>query len=168
MSNEAIRYTLVESVGDGDDTKYWFHQIGWIGYHFAQLEWASYWLAEEVGTEQQKSAIVGKSFVSRCRYAKEHLTPNVPNRELGDKWSEFFDALIDSAATRNAILHNPLEPNMHDLANQGVRLDQGIRLLRARGRKILGLGDVQHYNYCLVELNHTMLNLMNRTKARID
>lgn len=157
------QYTTVHKQGDDDWTRFWFHQIGWVGYFFAQLEWASFWLTEEVGTPDQKKAVAGKNFVARNTYVHDEVVQHLPATALRDEWLAFFNEINACAEMRNDILHNPLEPNMHDIQNQGVRLDQGIRLLRESGRKVLEIGEVQHYTEGLRDLNAKMISLMQRT-----
>lgn len=142
---------------------FWFNHIGWIGYYFAQLEWASYWLAAEVGTAQQKDAIGGKGFVSRNQYCKKHIVANISQPQVRHQWMTFFDEINDCAEMRNDILHNPLESNLNKTKSLEVKFEQGIRLMRDGGGKVIELGDVQQFNRRLVELNDKMIELMRQT-----
>lgn len=160
------KYTLMHKHDDSDWSRFWFDQIGWVGYFFAQLEWASFWLAEEVGTPDQKRVVAGKNFVARNVYVRDEVVPRLPATALRDDWLIFFDDINACADMRNDILHNPLEPNMHDIENQGVKLDQGIRLLRENGRRVVEIGDVQHFTNGLRALNAKMISLMQRTSSQ--
>lgn len=163
MSTPPQRYLNCISTAQDDWTSFWFDQIGWLGYFFSQLEWCTFWLADRIGSEEQKTVICKKRFVERCNYAVSDLVPRLDESALRTEWSVFLVEAAKSAAMRNKILHNPLDVNIREMQSNGVSINQGIRLLREKGGEILGLGDVQQFTNTIRDLNFRMIDLMERT-----
>lgn len=163
MAHTPERYFLMHKHDDDDYSQYWFHQVGWLGYYFAQLEWATFWLANNVGSKADGKSISSKGFAARCKEARKNLVPKIKDAQLQREWDAFLIQIAACGRTRNDILHNPLEINIEEMAKNGVTIDQGILLLREKGRKVLGLGDVQHFTKNLMALNAAMIDLMKRT-----
>ena len=163
MTKQPQRYLKMIGNKPDDWTNFWFDQIGWVGYFFAQLEWASYWLAEEVGSKAQQHEMGSRVFCARAKYASKHLVPKLVDTTLQQDWQSFFKKIMKCAKMRNDILHNPLEVNLGDMQTNGIKVTQGIRLMQAKGRRIIQLGDVQQFTNELRALNVTMLDLMQRT-----
>lgn len=170
MSTPPERYLNGLITRKDDWTSFWFDQIGWLGYFFSQLEWCTFWLADTIGSDEQKKVICRKGFVERCRYAASDLVPRLNESSLRIEWSEFLAETAKTAAMRNKILHNPLDVNIREMQSNGVSIEQGIRLLRENGGEILGLGDVQQFTKTIRDLNLRMVDLMERTAltARFD
>ena len=63
---------------------------------------------------------------------------------------------------RNTILHNPLELNVDEINAHGIKINQGILMLK-RGGTVLTLGDVQQYTTTMVDLHKRVIELLSRT-----
>lgn len=163
MTTPPERYLKCINTKEDDWTSCWFDEIGWLGYFFAQLEWCTFWLAELIGSDEQRSVICKRLFADRCKYAKNNLVPQLKEASLRDEWSALLDEIAKTGTMRNEILHNPLNVNVKEIESHGVKIDQGIRLLREKGGKVIELGEVQEFTKRIRDLNGRMIDLMERT-----
>lgn len=165
MTNPPERYLLpINSLPD-DWSSFWFHQIGWVGYYFGQLEWIPYLLADRVGCSKSKrKKMTGMGFSERLLFAKKQFLPKLSDSTLRNEWDNLLDRVSQCGKMRNEILHNPLELNLEEIEAHGVRVHQGIRLLK-KGEKILGLGDVQLFTKTMISLHREAIALLKVTSG---
>jgi hypothetical protein len=141
----------------------WFHHIGLVGYYFGQMEWLPYLFGDRVGCSvTQRRKMISLTFAERCDFAQSNFVPRIRDQALRLEWSEILNEVRKCGKMRNDILHNPLELNLSEILHHGVKVDQGIRLLKKGGR-ILKIGDVQHYTRTMVDLHQRILDLLART-----
>lgn len=143
----------------------WFHEIGSVGYYFGQMEWTPYLLGDRVGcSNAHRRKMTQLTFAQRCEFAKTNFLPKIEEMLLRQEWTDALDNVSKCGTMRNEILHNPLELNINEILESGIKVDQGIRLLKKGGR-ILGIGDVQHFTATMVDLHRHILELLARTPA---
>lgn len=71
MSNDPERYIKMMSGAADDWSDEWMDQIGWVGYYFGQLAYATVWLVEATGSRTQQRRFANKTFAERCELALE-------------------------------------------------------------------------------------------------
>lgn len=162
MSHEPTQYVLLSSLDESDWTNIWINELGMVGYSFALLEWASFWLADEVGGAGCRKSISNLGFTDRCVYARKKIIPLISDRDLRIEWQQLLKEMERCAAMRNNIAHNPMEIDLGDSTKRGLKVDTGIVLMKQKGRKVL-IGEVQHFRSELGELAKRMILLMKRT-----
>lgn len=163
MSPKPERYYIMSSSDDDDWTGEWMDELGWVGYRFGQLEWASFWLTEEIAPNHW-NAIAELPFEKRCVYARKTIVPLMSDPRLRNEWRELFKEICRCAPMRNKIVHNPLEVSLHGIPAAKVTVDKGILLMRERGRRVL-IGEVQAFREELMALHDRMIDLMKRTRG---
>lgn len=162
MALQPTRYTKVSSTNKDDWSGHWFDQIGWVGYYFGQMEWTPYLLGERVGcSKKNQTKMRNMTFSERCKFAKAELTSTL-DPTLQQEWRGVLDEISKCGAMRNTILHNPLELNVDEINAHGIKINQGILMLK-RGGTVLTLGDVQQYTTTMVDLHKRVIELLSRT-----
>lgn len=156
-------FLIIDKINDQNDLSgAWHHHLGWIAYHFAQLEWASYWLADGLGSLEFCESIAETPFVERCKIVRTEIVPLIADQNLRRDWKSLFGKMMNQAPMRNNILHNPLEVRMDQMNVGGITASQGIMLMRNRGQRILP-DKVQIFSDELKKLHIKMIELMKRT-----
>jgi hypothetical protein len=163
LAHPPQKFTYLIGGAPDDWTEEWFRQVGFVGYYFGQLEWVPYLLSDRVGCSNTKRRKLPKlTFAERCRFAKAELLPKIADSTLRQEWEKALDDVSKCGKMRNDILHNPLELNVAEINAHGIKVDQGIRLLK-QGGKILSIGDVQHFSRSMRDLHIQVIELLART-----
>jgi hypothetical protein len=157
---------ILSSSSPDDWSGEWMREIGWVGYYFGQLEWAPIWLAQQVGSKTKQKKVTNKSFQERCEFVRTELLGEVADPALRARWDAFLTGARGCAKLRNEILHNPLELNVDEINRHGIRVDQGIRLLRGKVATLITIGDVQAHTESMIALHKEMIELMVLTPTR--
>jgi len=108
--------------------------------------------------------MTGMGFSERLLFAKKQFLPKLSDSTLRNEWDNLLDRVSQCGKMRNEILHNPLELNLEEIEAHGVRVHQGIRLLK-KGEKILGLGDVQLFTKTMISLHREAIALLKVTSG---
>jgi hypothetical protein len=147
----------------------WISALGNVVYLFGQLESASVRIIHRYSLDGLSSA---KSllFKPRCRIALDIVQARLTapeHQQLRDRWTSFFEAIIETANRRNEYVHNPLLVTFTQVGDD-LDLDHGIESLRKPlGTPRIKLPEVEAFGQRLDGLLAEMTALLGET-ARLD